>query len=130
MSEVELQNISRIFQQFDKDKSNTIDISELKEVMSSLGVLMNESHLSELVEQVTSDGNDSELNFDQFVSLITLWKEASQYKLFDGSGFKSLAQTHVEQALRTNCFVPDAPARAAWDLVICIAAVIAYIWVL
>lgn len=129
VSDVELQNIRRIFRQFDKDNSESIDIVELKEVMASLGVLMDEHHLMELVEQVTVGGK-TELNFDEFLSLITLWKEASQYKLFDGKGFKSLAQQHVEKALRTKCFVPDHPARAAWDVIICLGALMYWIWVL
>lgn len=129
VSEVELQNIQRIFQQFDKDHSNTIDVGELKEVMASLGVLMDDKHLEELVQQVTVDGKD-ELDFNEFLSLITLWKEASQYKLFDGKGFKSLAQQHVEKALMTTCLVPDQPWRAAWDVIICLCALAYWICVL
>lgn len=129
VSEVELQNIRRIFQQFDKDNSDSIDVEELKEVMASLGVLMDERHLMELVEQVTTDGK-SELNFDEFLSLITLWKEASQYKLFDGKGFKSLAQQHVERALQTNSLVSDHPWRAAWDVVVCFGALLYWIFCL
>ena len=129
VSEVELQNIRRIFQQFDKDHSNTIDVGELKEVMASLGVLMDEQQLKELVEQVTVNER-AELTFDEFLSLITLWKEASQYKLFDGKGFKSLAQQHVEKALETQCFVPDCPWRTAWDVTICMGALVYWIWAL
>ena len=129
VSDVELDNIKRIFQQFDKDHSESIDVDELKEVMASLGVLMDDHHLTELVEQVTAGGK-KELNFNEFLSLITLWKEASQYKLFDGKGFKSLAQQHVEKALETRCLVPDSPWRAIWDVVICLAALVYWIWVL
>jgi hypothetical protein len=129
VSEMELQNIRRIFNRFDGDNSGTIDVSELKDVMTSLGVLMDDHHLRELVEQVTAHGRE-ELNFEEFVSLITLWKEASQYKLFDGKGFKSLAQQHVEDALETRSFVPDKPLRAAWDVVVCLAALAYWIWVL
>jgi hypothetical protein len=129
VSEVELQNIKRIFQQFDKDQSNSIDVDELKEVMASLGVLMDENHLMELVEQVTADGK-SELNFEEFLSLITLWKEASQYKLFDGKGFKSLAQQHVERALETKSLVTDHPWRSAWDLLVCFGALVYWIFCL
>lgn len=129
VSEVELENIKRIFQQFDKDQSQTIDVDELKEVMASLGVLMDDHHLTELVEQVTVGGK-TELNFEEFLSLITLWKEASQYKLFDGKGFKSLAQQHVEKALQTKCFVPDAPWRAVWDVMVCFASLAFWVWVL
>jgi hypothetical protein len=129
VSEIELDNIRRIFQQFDKDQSESIDVDELKEVMASLGVLMDDHHLTELVEQVTAGGK-TELNFNEFLSLITLWKEASQYKLFDGKGFKSLAQQHVEKALETRCLVPDSPLRATWDVVICFAALTYWIWVL
>jgi len=129
VSDVELENIKRIFQQFDKDHSESIDVDELKEVMASLGVLMDDHHLTELVEQVTAGGK-TELNFNEFLSLITLWKEASQYKLFDGKGFKSLAQQHVEKALETRCLVPDAPWRAGWDVIICFTALAYWIWVL
>ena len=121
VSEVELQNIKRIFQQFDADNSESIDVVELKEVMASLGVLMEQEHLEELVEQVTVGGKQ-ELNFDEFLSLITLWKEASQYKLFDGKGFKSLAQQHVEKALQTSCLQSDSGLMSFWDLVICAIA--------
>uniref|UniRef100_A0A7S1M9S8 Cyclic nucleotide-binding domain-containing protein n=1 Tax=Neobodo designis TaxID=312471 RepID=A0A7S1M9S8_NEODS len=129
VSEMEIHNIRRIFNRFDADGSGTIDVDELKDVMTSLGVEMDDHHLRELVEQVTSSG-EQELGFDEFVSLITLWKEASQYKLFDGKGFKSLAQQHVEDALETKCFVPDKPWRAAWDVAVCLAALAYWIWVL
>jgi hypothetical protein len=129
VSQMELHNIRRIFNRFDGDNSGTIDVSELKDVMTSLGVLMDDHHLRELVEQVTSHGRE-ELNFEEFVSLITLWKEASQYKLFDGKGFKSLAQQHVEEALETRSLLPDKPLRAAWDLIVCLSALAYWIWVL
>ena len=130
VSDLEMQNIRRIFHQFDRDKSNTIDVDELKDVMASLGVLMDDDHLMELVDQVTVDSNKTELMFDEFLSLITLWKEASQYKLFEGKGFKSLAQQHVESALQTKCFLSDHPWRSVWDLVVCLVTMAYWIFVL
>jgi CRP-like cAMP-binding protein len=130
VSELELQNIRRIFTQFDRDKSNSIDVEELKDVMASLGVLMDDAHLMELVDQVTVDSDKTELSFDEFLSLITLWKEASQFKLFEGKGFKSLAQQHVESALQTRCFLSDHPARSLWDLLICLFSTAYFVFVL
>jgi CRP-like cAMP-binding protein len=129
VSPIELANLRRIFRQFDADGSNTIDVQELSQVMTSLGVQMDDEQLRLLVEQVTGEG-ETELKFETFVDLILLWKEAAQYKLFDGDTFKSLAQQHVEAALESASLVPDSPLVAAWDTVVCIVAVLYWIFVL
>lgn len=129
VSELELANIQRIFDQFDADGSRTIDVDELSLVMTSLGVQMDQTQLTELVEQVTNEG-EQELTFDEFVSLITLWKEAAQYKLFEGDGFKSLAKQHVDKALQSPSLIPDSPLRSAWDVLVAVVALLYWIFVL
>ena len=58
------------FQLFDKDKSNTIDLQELKEAMKALGIFMSKQETNEMLERVDKDGSGC-LEQDEFIALMS-----------------------------------------------------------
>ena len=113
-SKAERDTLLRTFQRFDSDGSNSIDTTELRNVMEHLGVHMGESQLWALVEQIDKNKN-GELEFDEFRQLMNMWKEASRFRLFDGEGVKSLVDFKIAHALSTTLFMTDSWTRCLFD---------------
>ncbi len=55
-----------VFDQFDRDHSNQIDASELKNVAESLNLSLNDRELTELIHKIDTSGNDK-LEFDGMI---------------------------------------------------------------
>lgn len=121
LSKAELANLQRTFEQFDANKSKTIDLSELEKVMEHIGVCMNKEQLQELVDQVDVNKN-GELEFSEFTQLITMWKDASKFKLFDNTKVKSLSKTRIESVLKTKLLLSDSWWRCAFDSLVALVA--------
>eukprot|EP01065_Artemidia_motanka_P033060 TRINITY_DN4002_c0_g3_i1.p1 TRINITY_DN4002_c0_g3~~TRINITY_DN4002_c0_g3_i1.p1 ORF type:complete len:905 (+),score=206.33 TRINITY_DN4002_c0_g3_i1:83-2797(+) len=119
ISDAELEFCRQVFHSYDADGSGTIDLQELGEVMRGLGVNMNDVQLRELLDQVDVNGSN-EVDFGEFLQLISLYKEASQYMFFDvGPGHvETAAQQHVRMSLDTKdgTLIPDARWRWFWNL--------------
>eukprot|EP01062_Namystynia_karyoxenos_P062729 TRINITY_DN55607_c0_g1_i1.p1 TRINITY_DN55607_c0_g1~~TRINITY_DN55607_c0_g1_i1.p1 ORF type:complete len:1051 (+),score=353.49 TRINITY_DN55607_c0_g1_i1:107-3259(+) len=131
ISDAELQFCRTVFQAYDADGSGTIDLEELGEVMQGLGVMMTRDQLQELLNQVDVDGSD-EVDFGEFLQLIALYKEASQYMFFDQAdgSMETVTQRHVREALKVKggLLIPDARWRWPWNLGIMAATMWFAIW--
>ena len=58
------------FHLFDKDKSNTIDLHELKDAMKALGIFMSKQETAELLERIDKDGSGC-LEQEEFIALMS-----------------------------------------------------------
>lgn len=125
LTAAELRNMHRIFQEFDADKSGSIDRVELGNVMEAMGHMLTDEQLHELLEQVDVN-NSGDLSFSEFLHLINLWKEACQFKLFDENA-PSIQAQRIEQSQQTKLWKSDQPMRFAWDCVMLLT--ILYNWI-
>jgi hypothetical protein len=121
----ELRNIERCFNEFDEDGSGTIDIDELNKVMLAMGHALTPQQLRELLHQVDVN-NTGDIEFTEFVQLITLWKESSQFKLFDQAE-TTIQSQRIDNAMKTQFLLPDSTWHLAWDVLD--AFTIVYFWV-
>merc|ERR1711964_347746 len=64
------EDIAKVFPLFDKDKTGTISLNNLKQIVRELGETMTEDDLAELIEHADSDG-DGEVTIDDFYNIIT-----------------------------------------------------------
>jgi CRP-like cAMP-binding protein len=80
--ERELRALRAAFIRFDVDSSNTINKSELKELMKHLGYQLSDEDLSNLLGQIATDGR-TELSFAETAQLMHMYKEAAQFKLLE-----------------------------------------------
>jgi Ca2+-binding EF-hand superfamily protein len=62
--------IETAFYMFDSDRSNTIDMFELKDAMKALGINMNKTELHEIMERIDKDGS-GQLECPEFVALMS-----------------------------------------------------------
>eukprot|EP00756_Hemistasia_phaeocysticola_P008238 Hpha_TRINITY_DN14545_c0_g1::TRINITY_DN14545_c0_g1_i2::g.47297::m.47297/K04905/KCNH2; potassium voltage-gated channel Eag-related subfamily H member 2 len=127
ITDAELQNIRRIFEENDQDNSDSIDLEELKKVMEALGSAPSEEQLRELVEQVTLEEDACEsLRFPDFLKLILLYKEAVQYSFLETeSGTATRSQQSIGQSEKRRLGIPglqlpDSRYRVFIDVVIAI----------
>ena len=68
LSEDEILEIKEAFDIFDDDKSGSIDISELKAAMVNLGLDSKNAQVSQMVNDLDSDGSGS-IDFDESLGL-------------------------------------------------------------
>ena len=117
------------FNKFDTDRSDTIDLSELSDVMQNLGVSMSSQQLSELVQQANVNEH-GELEFDAFAQLLGIWREAAKLKLFDSDDAKATSSEKLREALATRLILPDSWGRCMFDAVVVLVAFLHYLIVL
>ena len=65
------EEIRKVFNLFDDDKTGYITIQNLKRVAKDLGESMSEAELLEMIERADSD-KDGQINFDDFYSIMTM----------------------------------------------------------
>lgn len=65
----QLEEIDVAFELFDKDKSGTIDIGELKDAMKALGVFLKKEEVRETMRKVDKDGSGA-IDRDEFRALM------------------------------------------------------------
>lgn len=118
--ELELEGMRQVFDQFDEDKSGSIDAEELYKVMKFLGHEMSESQVMELLSQVDVDNNGT-VEFDEFKQMLLLYKEAARFKLTEDNGIR------VELLkVRANNYPTDLLGVALWQILAVIFAL--YYW--
>ena len=93
LSNAQLEEFRGAFRQFDKDGGGSIDASELKALMASVGQVPTDEEVEEMVRIADADGSGS-IDFPEFVTLMAhkmaetenleLVQEA--FKIFDDSG--------------------------------------------
>uniref|UniRef100_A0A7S0C216 EF-hand domain-containing protein n=1 Tax=Proboscia inermis TaxID=420281 RepID=A0A7S0C216_9STRA len=64
------EDIQKVFNLFDDDKSGFITLSNLKRVSKELGETMSEAELLEMIERADSD-EDGQIHFEDFYSIMT-----------------------------------------------------------
>ena len=64
------EEIITAFHLFDSDKSNTIDINELKDAMKALGIFMSKQQSNEIMERIDKNGS-GQLEKDEFIALMS-----------------------------------------------------------
>lgn len=123
----EFRIVRRIFNEFDEDKSGSIDMSELDKVMIAMGFNLTPDQLSVLLKEVDVSESGS-LDFDQFLRLIQLWRCASQFKLFDTPS--QIQEDRIRQALSNSVWLPDDYLRSAWDVMVVLFLLYSWITIL
>ena len=58
------------FKLFDRDKSETIDVTELRDAMKALGINLNRTELKQMMKTVDKD-KSGEIDFNEFKDLMT-----------------------------------------------------------
>ena len=69
LSEEQKEEIDSAFLMFDKDKSGSIDVNELKDAMKALGIFLNKAEVRAKMMQVDKDGSGA-IDKDEFMSLM------------------------------------------------------------
>lgn len=77
LRESEIEVYRKTFHQFDKDGSNSIDLSELQDIVSALGYNLVKSMIDEVLMEAQDDyaeKKEGHLDFDEFVNLMFLFR--------------------------------------------------------
>eukprot|EP00403_Amphidinium_massartii_P006199 CAMPEP_0178382308 /NCGR_PEP_ID=MMETSP0689_2-20121128/6427_1 /TAXON_ID=160604 /ORGANISM="Amphidinium massartii, Strain CS-259" /LENGTH=1166 /DNA_ID=CAMNT_0020002509 /DNA_START=59 /DNA_END=3559 /DNA_ORIENTATION=- len=78
LREFEIESFRPLFANYDPDDSGSIDLSELKELLRTMGLTPLQKVLKKVIAQVDNDGNE-ELCFDEFVSLMGLLRRTEGF---------------------------------------------------
>ena len=65
MAQAQAEQIQTIFNNFDKDKNGTIELSQLREVAEALGEKIAQDQLTDIVQKLDTNG-DGKISLDQF----------------------------------------------------------------
>ncbi|KAF8201192.1 putative calmodulin [Mycena galopus ATCC 62051] len=63
------EEIRQAFAVFDKDGNGTISVTELQQVMRSLGEKLSDREVEEMIREADVDG-DGEINYDEFLTMM------------------------------------------------------------
>ena len=77
LSQEEIDGCREAFLAFDKDRSGTIDIYELRDVLEAMGQKPTEEELFQLLNSVDEDGT-GEIDFAEFLKVIEHQKERAE----------------------------------------------------
>ena len=66
-----MQEINNAFFLFDKDRSGSIDVTELRDAMKALGVFLKKEEIKQYMLKVDKDGS-GEIDRDEFTALMAL----------------------------------------------------------
>ena len=66
----QLKEMKEAFKLFDRDKSETIDVTELRDAMKALGINLNRTELKQMMKTVDKD-KSGEIDFNEFKDLMT-----------------------------------------------------------
>lgn len=89
LREMEIAEYRKYFDQFDLDRSGTIDVDELQQVIESIGYMPLRSVVEDALEEVDSDQNKS-LDFDEFVELMVHWRTTDGFSRDDVDEFSNV----------------------------------------
>ena len=79
----ELADFRATFEKFDADHSGTIEFHELRNLMFDMGHDLSERDVQRLIAMVSVKPNAKSLQFEELVQLLTIYKEAAQFKMLD-----------------------------------------------
>ncbi|KAF9583675.1 Calmodulin-like protein 5, partial [Lunasporangiospora selenospora] len=65
-----------VFDQYDRNKNGTINVTELRAAFKDLNQDVSEEDIEGVISDIDTD-NDGELNFEEFITLISLLNNAS-----------------------------------------------------
>ena len=77
LSQEEIDGCREAFLAFDKDRSGTIDIYELRDVLEAMGQKPTEEELFQLLSSADEDGTGA-IDFGEFLHIIEFQKERAQ----------------------------------------------------
>jgi Ca2+-binding EF-hand superfamily protein len=77
LSQEEIDGCREAFNAFDKDRSHTIDVWELRQVLEAMGQKPTEEELFQMISTVDEDMSGA-INFAEFLSVIEAQKERAQ----------------------------------------------------
>ena len=63
------EEIREAFKVFDKDGNGFISVTELRQVMNSLGEKLTEEEVDEMMREADTDG-DGQVNYEEFVAMM------------------------------------------------------------
>jgi|TARA_B110000285_G_scaffold215544_1_gene262008 hypothetical protein len=69
LTEEQKEEIDNAFLLFDKDKSGSIDVNELKDAMKALGIFLKKEEVKQKMTKVDKDGSGA-IDRDEFMSLM------------------------------------------------------------
>lgn len=99
------EEIITAFHLFDKDKSNTIDIHELKDAMKALGIHLTKMQTNEMLERIDKDGSGC-LEREEFIALMSeiIYKRNAEvelrkvFRFYDNDDDGSISPENIWQA--------------------------------
>ena len=72
LTDDEVEELRQAFDLFDTDGSGTIDPKELRAAMQSLGFETKNQTIYQMIQDIDKDG-DGDIDFDEFLDLMTRW---------------------------------------------------------
>ena len=73
LTDDEVEELRQAFDLFDTDGSGTIDPKELRAAMQSLGFETKNQTIYQMIQDIDKDG-DGDIDFDEFLDLMTRWE--------------------------------------------------------
>eukprot|EP00930_Biecheleria_cincta_P046401 TRINITY_DN319_c0_g1_i1.p1 TRINITY_DN319_c0_g1~~TRINITY_DN319_c0_g1_i1.p1 ORF type:complete len:1076 (+),score=224.38 TRINITY_DN319_c0_g1_i1:64-3291(+) len=126
-AEYERKAVKSVFENFDKDKSGSLDTDEIEAVMTSLGITPFKAQIAAAIEVVDEDETGT-IDFKEFVHLLTVYRKTEGfsdiqvlrlYRVFkkfanepDASGIREVPPDNLREAL-IFMFGPQAMSLAA-----------------
>mmetsp|Transcript_404 Transcript_404/g.933 ORF Transcript_404/g.933 Transcript_404/m.933 type:complete len:151 (-) Transcript_404:282-734(-) len=108
LSEDEVADLKEAFSMFDIDGDGTITLTELKEVMKSLGQNPTEKELLQMIRSVDDNG-DNEIDFEEFLILMSSKKPSKEdpdkelrdaFAVFDADGSGSISRSELKKLMK------------------------------
>jgi len=103
----ELRELKQAFELFDKNNDGTINLSEMKEVMKSLGRDPTEEELKDMINNIDLDGNQV-VDFNEFLQMMGHNSTASDrsaelkqvFAIFDKNGDGYISKPEMKAAMK------------------------------
>lgn len=105
LTDMQKEEIHTAFLMFDKDKSGTIDLTELRDAMKALGLHFSKQETIEIMERIDKDGS-GQLEIDEFTALMSeiIYKRNSElemrkvFRYYDNDDDGSITKDNIWQA--------------------------------
>eukprot|EP01012_Entosiphon_sulcatum_P055706 TRINITY_DN7810_c0_g1_i1.p1 TRINITY_DN7810_c0_g1~~TRINITY_DN7810_c0_g1_i1.p1 ORF type:complete len:709 (-),score=125.19 TRINITY_DN7810_c0_g1_i1:12-2138(-) len=114
LSDFEYNTYKRLFELYDANNTGTISLDELRDLMRSLGVFLNDVQLQELLDEFDANGS-GEMDFSEFLQLMQRYKEVTQFRMLSDDPAR---QKMLQQGYKSPYFHTDDPWRRPFDLLL------------